>query len=171
MESFLFIVFAALALLFGAAVVLNRNPVASALSLVVSFVGLAGLFVMLDAYFLGIIQILVYTGAVMVLFLFIIMLLDLKAEQRRKFNVAAIAGGAVVALCFVGSLLHVLESLPAASATKPALQLAEGETYEDVRRLGTMLFTQYAFHVQVIGLLLLGATVGVVALSKKEVLK
>ena len=68
-------------LFFGGMVVLNRNPVASALSLVVSFLALAALYVSLDAYFIGVIQILVYAGAVMVLFLFIIMLLDLKAES------------------------------------------------------------------------------------------
>jgi NADH-quinone oxidoreductase subunit J len=72
-------------------VVLNRNPVASALSLVVSFLGLAALFVSLDAFFIGVIQVLVYAGAVMVLFLFIIMLLDVRAEERRKLNLAAVA--------------------------------------------------------------------------------
>ena len=75
MNPILFYFFATIMLGFGVAVVLNRNPVASALCLVVSFLGLASLFVSLDAYFIGIIQILVYAGAVMVLFLFIIMLL------------------------------------------------------------------------------------------------
>ena len=84
----------ALMLIFGAAVIINRNPVASALSLVVSFLGLATLFMSLDAFFIGIIQVLVYAGAVMVLFLFIIMLLDLRAEERRRINFVAFAGGA-----------------------------------------------------------------------------
>src|ERR687888_2702836 len=97
MSPFLFWIFALLTLIFGASVVVNRNPVASALSLVVSFLGLAALFVSLDAFFIGVIQVLVYAGAVMVLFLFIIMLLDLKAEQRRKMNWVAFAGGFVVA--------------------------------------------------------------------------
>src|SRR5919198_3273705 len=97
MSPLLFWVFALLMLVFGASVVVNRNPVASALSLVVSFLGLAALFVSLDAFFIGVIQVLVYAGAVMVLFLFIIMLLDLKAEQRRKMNWVAFAGGFVVA--------------------------------------------------------------------------
>ena len=87
-------------LVFGAAVVINRNPIASALSLVVSFLGLAALFMSLDAFFIGIIQVLVYAGAVMVLFLFIIMLLDLRAEERRKINVVAFVGGVLVALAF-----------------------------------------------------------------------
>src|SRR5207244_7224517 len=93
MSPFLFWVFALMTLIFGAAVVVNRNPVASALSLVVSFVGLAALFMSLDAFFVGIIQVLVYAGAVMVLFLFIIMLLNLQAEERRRINWLADAGG------------------------------------------------------------------------------
>ena len=82
MSPFFFWTASALMLIFGAAVIINRNPVASALSLVVSFLGLAALFMSLDAFFIGIIQVLVYAGAVMVLFLFIIMLLDLRAEEE-----------------------------------------------------------------------------------------
>src|SRR3954468_9637502 len=100
MPAVLFYIFAVMTLLFGVAVVACRNPVASALSLVVSFAGLAALFVSLDAYFIGVIQILVYAGAVMVLFLFIIMLLDLRAEERRSINLVAFIGGSVVALTF-----------------------------------------------------------------------
>src|SRR5246500_2441169 len=100
MSPFLFWIFALLTLIFGAAVVINRNPVASALSLVMSFLGLAALFMSLNAYFIGIIQVLVYAGAVMVLFLFIIMLLDLRAEKMRKINWPATAGGVGVALIF-----------------------------------------------------------------------
>ncbi len=86
MPAFLFWTFAALMLGLRRRRRVNRNPVASALSLVVSFLGLAALFMGLDAFFIGIIQVLVYAGAVMVLFLFIIMLLDLRAEERRKIN-------------------------------------------------------------------------------------
>src|SRR2546430_7795780 len=86
MPPFLFWLFAIVMLVFGAAVVINRNPIASALSLVICFLGLSALFMSLDAFFIGIIQVLVYAGAVMVLFLFIIMLLDLRAEERRKMR-------------------------------------------------------------------------------------
>src|SRR5260221_14408967 len=98
MSPILFYLFAALTLIFGVAVVANRNPVASALCLVVSFLGLAALFVGLDAYFIAVVQVLVYAGAVMVLFLFTIMLLDLKAEERRKPKLLAYAGGGLVAV-------------------------------------------------------------------------
>ena len=78
MELVLFWVFALSMLAFGAGVVFLRNPVSNALSLVMSFVFLSGLFITLDAFFIGVVQVLVYAGAVMVLFLFIIMLLDLR---------------------------------------------------------------------------------------------
>src|SRR6188768_3854947 len=100
MELALFWIFSAFMLLFGAAVIFLRSPVSSALSLVMSFLGLAALFVTLDAFFIGIIQVLVYAGAVMVLFLFIIMLLDVRAEERRKLNLPMVAGGALVSLIF-----------------------------------------------------------------------
>ena len=102
MSPLLFWIFALLTLIFGAAVVINRNPVASALSLVVSFLGLAALFMSLNAYFIGIIQVLVYAGAVMVLFLFIVMLLDLRAEEGRRINWLTSAAGLAVALILLG---------------------------------------------------------------------
>src|SRR5438874_11540503 len=108
MSPFLFWIFALMMLIFGAAVILNRNPVASALSLVVSFLGLAALFMSLNAFFVGIIQVLVYAGAVMVLFLFIIMLLDLRAEKLRKINWPATAGGIAVAVMFLVQILAVI---------------------------------------------------------------
>src|SRR5213083_2710220 len=108
MSSFLFWIFALLTLIFGAAVVINRNPVASALSLVMSFLGLAALFMSLNAYFIGIIQVLVYAGAVMVLFLFIVMLLDLRAEEGRQINWLASAAGLAVALILLGQIFSVV---------------------------------------------------------------
>src|SRR5436190_21959209 len=108
MPAFLFWTFALLMLIFGAAVVVNRNPVASALSLVVSFLGLAALFMSLDAYFIGIIQVLVYAGAVMVLFLFIIMLLDLRAEERRQISWLTSAGAVAVALALLFQIFYVV---------------------------------------------------------------
>ena len=117
MSPFFFWTASALMLVFGAAVIVNRNPVASALSLVVSFLGLAALFMSLDAFFIGIIQVLVYAGAVMVLFLFIIMLLDLRAEERRRINFVAFAGGTAVAVIFFGQLYLVIGHLRQATAS------------------------------------------------------
>ena len=89
MPDMLFYVFAALTLIFGFLVIANpwsRSPVTSAMFLVLTMVSLAGLFVLLQAFFLAAVQVLVYAGAVMVLFLFVVMLLDLKVEERRKLR-------------------------------------------------------------------------------------
>src|SRR5947199_857984 len=120
MPSFLFWLFAIVMLVFGALVVINRNPIASALSLVICFLGLSALFVGLDAFFIAIIQVLVYAGAVMVLFLFIIMLLDLRAEERRKINVVAVIGGSAVALALFVQICLVIGQLRDADKPFPA---------------------------------------------------
>ena len=165
MSPILFWFFAILMLAFGVGVVVNRNPVASALSLVGSFLCLAALYVSLDAFFIGVIQVLVYAGAVMVLFLFIIMLLDLRAEERRKVNLPAWAGGGLVALIFVGQLYAVLKRFPLGQ--QPFPELAPGP-HDDVREVGMTLFTTHNLSFQVIGVLILVATIGVVILSKRE---
>ena len=165
MSPILFYLFAALTLGFAVAVIANRNPVASALCLVVSFLGLAALFVGLDAYFIAVIQVLVYAGAVMVLFLFIIMLLDLKGETRRKLNLPAYAGGGLVAVAFVAQLWFILERFPAVDSAFPALAQ---ERVDDVHNVGMTLFSTHNLPFQVIGVLILVATIGVVVLSKRE---
>ncbi|HEU0274834.1 MAG TPA: NADH-quinone oxidoreductase subunit J [Candidatus Udaeobacter sp.] len=165
MSPFLFWIFASLTVIFGAAVIVNRNPVASALSLVVSFLGLAALFMSLNAYFIGIIQVLVYAGAVMVLFLFIIMLLDLRAEKRRQINWVASAGGLAVALILLGQIFSVVRHFEPANQAAPPLP---GPTIDDVQNIGATLFKNYNLPFQIVGVLVLVATIGVVLLSKRE---
>ena len=164
--SLLFYIFSGVALVFGALVVINRNPVSSALSLVVSFLGLAALFVTLNAYLIGTIQILVYAGAVMVLFLFIIMLLDIKAEERRELNYVALGGGMVILLAFVAQLATVLSGFEAGKAKLTPLP-PDSPAHDDVKRVGEAIFTDYNFHLQLLGVLLLIATIGVVVLSRR----
>lgn len=161
----IFWVFAALMLLFGLGVVFFRNPVSSAMSLVMSFVGLAALFVTLDAFFIGVVQVLVYAGAVMVLFLFIIMLLDLRTEGRRPVKLAAWLGGGIVIGGFVAILWKVLMSSRFLHDPKPALP---GSGVNDVAQVGMTLFKNFNLPFQIIGVLLLVATIGVVVLSRRE---
>ncbi len=168
MSPILFWIFSLFMLGFGAAVIVNKNPVASALSLVVSFLGLAALYIGLSAYFIGIVQVLVYAGAVMVLFLFIIMLLDLKAEKSRKLNWVAFLGGGALTLAFVGVLAKVLANYPAGKEVVTALVPGENPITDDVRMVGLKLFSEYNFPFQVVGVLVLVAAVGVVVLSKRE---
>jgi len=165
MPSFLFWVFASIMLIFGAAVVINRNPIASALSLVICFMGLSALFMSLAAFFIGIIQVLVYAGAVMVLFLFIIMLLDLRLEKRRKLNVVAVVGGIAVALALFLQIYLVIGQLDARDQPFPPLSASP---VDDVHHVGLLLFTNYTLPFQVIGVLVLVATIGVIVLSKRE---
>lgn len=192
MPSYLFWIVTAVMLIGAIAVVAFRNPVSSALSMVCSFVGLAGLFIGLSAFFVGTIQILVYSGAVMVLFLFIIMLLDIGAEQRRAIRYAPLAAGLVLVAAFVLQLVGVLSRSVGAIAPpldRTALKAAAdsmidaGEIKEggkiatalgtdgrlpDVHLIGKTLFTEYNLPLQMLGVLLLVATVGVVVLSKRE---
>ncbi len=172
MQLVLFYFFAALMLLFGVGVVAMRNPVSSALCLVMSFVALAALFITLDAFFIGVIQVLVYAGAVMVLFLFIIMLLNLRDEQTRRLNFAALSGGFLVVVGFVSALFQVIASTPGLKGTMPAITGPTGKLAwvgtSDVALVGVVLFKDYWFPLQIVGLLLLVATIGVVMLSKKE---
>ena len=159
----LFWIFAAITLLFGLGVVFFRSPVSSAMSLVMSFVGLAALFVTLDAFFIAVVQVLVYAGAVMVLFLFIIMLLDLRTEARRPVKIAAWAGGGIVVAGFLFTLGRVVYGLPALRVPKPAIPDAN-----DVAQVGLALFKHFNLPFQIIGVLLLVATIGVVVLSRRE---
>jgi NADH-quinone oxidoreductase subunit J len=161
----LFWTFSAIMLLFGLMVIVCRNLVTSALSLVVCFLALAALYVSLDAFFIGVIQILVYAGAVMVLFLFIIMLLDLKAEQRRRLNLPAFFGGIIVIALFVKVLFDVSYGFQDGSASFPAIQHGQ---HADVWYIGLTLFQQYKLQLQIIGALIVVASIGVVVLSKRE---
>jgi len=152
-------------LLSAMGVVFFRNPVSSAMSLVLSFIALAAVFVTLDAFFIAVVQVLVYAGAVMVLFLFIIMLLDLREEKRRRVRLSAWLGGGLVVGGFISALLKVVLSLPALLVTKPAMS---HPLANDIEQVGFNLFRNFNLPFQVIGVLLLVATVGVVLLSKKE---
>ena len=194
MTGLLFLFFSAITLLFGIGVVVNRNPVSSALCLVASFCGLAALFVQLEAYFIGVVQILVYAGAVMVLFLFIIMLLDLKAEERRKINPGAVIAGIVVVLLlglqifvvtreFSGERFgklqteiavetHAVAASEGAGAADRAVTTVPDTLKErqlpDVNLVGETIFKRFAFPLQIVAVLLLVSTVGVVILSKRK---
>ena len=161
----LFWTFSAIMLVFGLMVIVCRNLVTSALSLVVCFLALASLYVSLDAFFIGVIQILVYAGAVIVLFLFIIMLLDLKAEERRRLNLPAFLGGLVVIALFVKVLFDVSYGFEGGSATLPAVQHGQ---QADVWYIGLTIFQRYKLQLQIIGALIVVASVGVVVLSKRE---
>ena len=147
------------------AVVVLRNPVSNAVCLVVGLVFQAALFVTLEANFLAAVQVIVYAGAVMVLFLFVIMLLDVKEEARRPLvwsKVLGVIAGVVLAVLGVPRLVA---SFPNAQKT---LEWGQGKTPGAAQDLGTLLFTSYAPLFLATGVLLLVATVGVVVLCRRD---
>lgn len=140
-------------------VVAGRSPVASALALACSMVFGAGLMVQMRAYFIAAVQVLVYAGAVIVLFLFIIMLMDLKAEAgRRRSPVAVVAG---LALCFFLGVAGWGALAPLAGGGVPPPVPAD-----EAAQIGRLLFTDYVLPLQVTGVLLLVAMVGAVVLCR-----
>jgi NADH-quinone oxidoreductase subunit J len=161
----LFYAFAGLTLLFGFLCVANplsRNPVTSAMFLVLTIISMAGLFVLLHAFFLAAVQILVYAGAVMVLFLFVIMLLDLKEEDRRKLNKTALGLGSLAVLGLAGVLVRAM------LAAKPVIAAGSKPVEGSTKELGRILFESYLLPFEILSILLLVAMVGVILLSKKE---
>ena len=182
MEFLLFNIFAVLAVLSALLVVVNplsRNPVTSAMFLVTTMISISGLFVLLNAYFLAAVQILVYAGAVMVLFLFVIMLLDIQETARRKLRIVSLVMGFVA----VGALFGVYKSSVEATYEKAghetqALGQAAEEAEEDsevvvgsTQALGQGLFSHeggFILPFEIVSILLLVAMIGAILLSKKE---
>ena len=159
-----FYVFAFLTLGCGVLVVANpfsRNPVTSAMFLVLCIVFMAGLFVLLQAFFMAAVQILVYAGADMVLFLFVIMLMDLKEEDRRRWKSLGLATGGLAVGAVGAILLRLIWMTRPGEGLTPTLA---GET----RQLGRVLFEKYLLPFEVLSLLLLVAMVGAILLSKKD---
>jgi NADH-quinone oxidoreductase subunit J len=166
MQDCLFYLFAALTLLCGVLVIANpftRNPVTSAMFLVLTIFSMAGLFVLLHAFFLAAVQILVYAGAVMVLFLFVIMLLDLKEEERRRIKTGAAALAVLAAGSIAVMMITVIRQSNAGLGLAPAT--VEGSTLD----LGRKLFINYTLPFELISLVLLVAVIGAVLLSKKDI--
>lgn len=159
MDNFLFILFSFLTLVSAGLVVLNKNAVNAAMFLLVSLVGLAGLFVLLDAALLAFVLLLVYAGAVVALFLFIVMLLDTTPGTQKPFGKFSIAGAVLGGgLLFVGAHMVGIHTPQTAAATTAAPAL---------KRYAELLFTTYLLPVQVVGFMLLIAMLGVIVLSKK----
>ena len=170
MEVLLFLVLACAAIVAALLVITHRHPVYSALFLVVTMLCVAFLFLLLRAEFLWVMQIAVYAGAVMVLFLFVIMLLDLRREERPwrfpehrlQVGVGVILAAALAAQLLVGVLAV---RAPAAGGTSPPAGAAgQGNT----QLLGRLLYTEYAFPFEVTSVILLVAIVGAMVIAKKR---
>jgi NADH-quinone oxidoreductase subunit J len=163
MSVVLFYVFAALAVAGALGMVLNlRNTVAGAMSLVLTMVALGGVYVLLDAYLIGVLQILIYAGAIVVLFLFVVMLLNLRGEQmsperQLPAKVFGIAAAAVLLIAF----LLLLPRFGPPAALRPG--------FGGYRDVGLALFTDWVLAFEATSLLLLAAMIGAVVLAKRKI--
>jgi NADH-quinone oxidoreductase subunit J len=163
MSDLLFHLFALLTVACALGVVFNKNAVASALCFLLSLMGVAGLFVLLDAFLLAVLLVLVYAGAVVALFLFIIMLLDMQGGDRKRFTKATILSSTVAA----GLLVTGLVSFASNGLVETADPAAVKVVGSSLRAYAEQLFTVYLLPVQIVGFLLLIAMLGVIVLSKK----
>jgi NADH-quinone oxidoreductase subunit J len=167
----LFYFFGGIAIVCALMTVTRANPLASALWLIGTFFSLAAIYTLLGAYFIGIIQILVYAGAIMVLFLFVIMLLNLGNEYRpdiRGTTWKVVGAGSGLVLLALLVRLFAADSTPIGPVPGPDALAAQVAEHGAVGAIGIPLFTTYAVPLQVTGLLLLVAVVGAVALAKRN---
>ena len=165
---FFFYCLSAMALISGVLVITRRNAVHSALALIVTLLSLAGIYLMLYAPFVAGVQIILYAGGIMVLFLFVIMLVNLeRAEKEKQFNkqwlIAIVAAGAL-GLLFVK--VFVESKSVAALVHKPVAELAETSNTQQV---GIALYGNYMLAFEIASLLLLVAIVGAVVMAKKKI--
>ncbi len=168
----LFYVFAAIAVAASMLVIGQRSPIYSIMLLIGSFVALAGLYVLLDAPFVAVIQIIIYAGAILVLFLFVVMLLNAPRETAGVWQRLA-AGprrlGAALGVVFAVELVWALWRVASLREPVAAAGVLPAEAAEPVRAIGQVLFTDYSFAFEVTSLLILVAMVGAVVLAKRQV--
>lgn len=168
-DAFLFWLLAFVTIAASLAVVITANPIYSALCLAMTMVGISALFVTLDAFFIAGVQLIVYAGAVMVLFVMVLMLFDLKHELS-AFSRGRISGAVKIGVVgllsglIVGAIVKTVDAYYAKAGDK----LPTGTPMEATKNLGNILFMKYVFGFEALGVLLLIIAIGVVALSRSK---
>jgi NADH-quinone oxidoreductase subunit J len=169
-ETIVFYVLALVTVASGVMVIASRNPVQSVLFLILAFFNSAGLFVLLGAEFLSMILIIVYVGAVAVLFLFVVMMLDVNFAELRAGFLHYLPIGAVVGIILLAELILVLVSgvFEIEIPQEAAVPIPPPEEITNTRALGNVLYTRYAFLFQGAGFILLVAMVGAIVLTHRR---
>jgi NADH-quinone oxidoreductase subunit J len=170
LQAVLFYIFAVAAVGAGAMVVAARNPVHSVLFLILAFFNTAGLFILIGAEFLAMILVIVYVGAVAVLFLFVVMMLNIDFVELRSGFVRYLPIGALVGLVLLAELVLVAVSwaVTPAGTVVGAAAPAGASALTNTRALGDILYTQYLFAFQGAGLILLVAMIGAIVLTLRH---
>ena len=165
-----FYFFAGLLILAALGVITSRNPVHSALSLVLAFFSCAAIWLLLEAEFLGIVLVLVYVGAVMVLFLFVVMMLDINIEEMRKGFVRYLPVGILVALILAAQMIWVVGPVGPDVLGDESLNQAvrHGADYSNTKELGRILYTDYVLPFEIASIILLVAIVAAISLTLRR---
>ena len=159
MQLVFFVFFAIAALLAALSVILQKNPIYSALSLIVVIASLAGLFLLLNASFIAVLQIVIYAGAIMTLFLFVIMMLEPREELRPAWNIQSKA---------VLLILLVIAGVTIWAISFSDAQITTLATNFSVKSLGRSLFTTYLFPFEIISILIISSVIGALYIARKE---
>ena len=170
-QAIAFWIFAVVAVISGILVVANRNPVYSVLFLILTFFNAAGLFVLMGAEFLAMMLVVVYVGAVAVLFLFVVMMLDINFVALRQGFVRYLPIGAIVGLILIAELVFIFGGWVAPAPTAGGVLAAPTPALEqasNTQALGQLLYTQYFYLFQAAGMVLLVAMIGAIVLTHRE---
>ena len=163
-----FYVFSAILVASAIMVVLSRNPVHSVFFLILAFFNAAALFVLLGAEFLAMILVIVYVGAVAVLFLFVVMMLDVDFTELKRGLTKYLPLGAAVGIALLGELLLVGSVWTKHAPSSPAIASATPAHLTNTEALGVILYTQYIYYFQIAGLVLLVAMIGAIVLTHRR---
>jgi NADH-quinone oxidoreductase subunit J len=166
-----FYLFAAVILVSAICVISVRNPVHSVLFLILAFFNAAGLFVMLGAEFVAMILVIVYVGAVAVLFLFVVMMLDISFASMRKGAMQYVLPGLILGAVLLTELILIYSSWQFAPGAKEAIQVPApdaGEGMSNTQALGRVLYTDYIYAFQAAGMILLVAMIGAIVLTLRH---
>lgn len=164
-ELGIFFVLAALAVLGAASLIFQRHPIHSALSLIVVMVALAGLYLLMGAEFVAAVQIIVYGGAIMVLFVFVIMLLNAGVEERTNASKLAGIAGIPLAVALLGFLAVVIARSSAGAGAGAGLQ---SSTLANTKEISMMLFREFVYPFELTSFLILVAILGAIVLAQRE---
>lgn len=168
--TLMFYVFSALTVLSAGMVVSSKNPVHSVLFLILAFFNAAGLFVLLGAEYVAMTLVIVYVGAVAVLFLFVVMMLNINFTEMREGFLKYLPIGAAVAATIFAELIFVFYTALSANEklANAAQKIAPSSDVSNVKAIGSVLYTYYAFPFQMSGIILLIAMIGAIVLAKRE---
>ena len=167
-QQFVFYLFSAIAIASGAMVISSRNPVHSVLFLILAFFNAAALFVLIGAEFLAFVLVIVYVGAVAVLFLFVVMMLDINFVRLREGFLHYLPVGGLIGLVLLIELVVILSSWALGPGASPSVQHPMPAGVSNTEALGDLFYTEYFYLFQAAGLILLVAIIGAITLTHRQ---